>query len=532
MVEDSTSSSPDATSAWARWLMPSVADLIFVALLATLLFTPLSGKLLGDAGIGWHIRTGQLILANHAVPRADPFSSSMAGKPWFAWEWLYDVAAGESRAGLNGVVWLTAVVIAAVFASAFRMLLRRGANLAVALMLVLLALSASMIHFLARPHVVSWLFTLVWFGVLDSIEKDSLSGRRGGFEQYRVWILPPMMLVWVNVHGGFLVGFLLLAIFWLSAVWTLLATDDHRIEEVFQKIAARKRALSLLWVGLLSLAASFVNPYGWKLHAHIYSYLSNQFLMNHIEEFQSPNFHGVAQKCFLALVLIILAVLASCGRKSHKNALHASGLLIILFAVYSGLYAARNIPVSSLLLVLVVAPLISEKTISGKTSTRQFLNRMQQVELNLRGHLWPMAAVVLTFFVAANGGRIGASAIMNAHFDSKRMPVEAVNYIQENHVQGPIFSPDLWGGYLIYRLYPNQRVIVDDRHDFYGPEFLKSYLKSIHVESGWQDFIQQHSPSCILLPRDSALANVLIETRDWKAIYMDDVAVLFVRSRP
>jgi hypothetical protein len=85
--------------------------LIFVALLALLVFTTLSVRLLGDAGIGWHIRTGQLILATHAVPRFDPFSSTTAPQAWFAWEWLYDVVVGwlESAVGLNGVVLFTAL---------------------------------------------------------------------------------------------------------------------------------------------------------------------------------------------------------------------------------------------------------------------------------------------------------------------------------------------------------------------------------------------------------------------------------------
>src|SRR5580693_5518166 len=106
-----------------RWLIPSIGDLIFVALLGLLWFTALSVRLLGDAGIGWHIRTGQLILRTHSVPRVDPFSSSMSGQPWFAWEWLYDVVVGwlEGAAGLNGVVLFTASVIAATFALTFRM---------------------------------------------------------------------------------------------------------------------------------------------------------------------------------------------------------------------------------------------------------------------------------------------------------------------------------------------------------------------------------------------------------------------------
>jgi len=97
-------------------------------------------------------------------------------------------------------------------------------------------------------------------------------------------------------------------------------------------------------------------------------------------------------------------------------------------------------------------------------------------------------------------------------------------------VPGPVLSPDYWGGYLIYRLYPKQRVVVDDRHDFYGDEFFKSYLKMVHVELGWEEFLLEHEVSCLLLPRNAALTNTLLETRDWKPIYTDEVAIAFVRS--
>ena len=132
------------------------------------------------------------------------------------------------------MVWFTAIVIAAVFAWTFRLLIARGTHICVALVLVLLALSASTIHFLARPHVVSWLFTLAWFWILDSSERDVT--RRN--EPKRLWLLPPLMLVWVNVHGGFLVGFVLLGIFWLGAVWTWFTAKGNRLEDSLRKIAA------------------------------------------------------------------------------------------------------------------------------------------------------------------------------------------------------------------------------------------------------------------------------------------------------
>ena len=496
--------------------MPSVSDLIFLGLLGALVFTPLSVKLLGDAGIGWHIRDGQQILATHAVSRFDPFSFRY-WQPWFAWEWLYDIVVGklETWCGLNGVVWLTAVVIATVFAGTFRLAVARGTNLLLALVLTLLAMSASMIHFLARPHVLSWLFALAWFWILDSTEQSGIHGQRAKW----LWPLPLSMLLWVNVHGGFLLGFVLLGIYWLGSVWTWMTTRETRLEESLQKIASGHRVRQLTGVGLLSIAASFINPYGWRLHAHICSYLSNRFLMDHIEEFQAPNFHGIAQRCFLALLLIAIATLAVRGRS-----LRLSEILIVLFAVYAGLLASRNIPVSSILLVLIVGPLLPRLESWG------FVQRMSTVDSQLHGRLWPIFATVAVLLIAANGGRSGSTLSMNAHFDAARMPVTAVDFLEHSGVKVPVLSPDYWGGYLIYRLYPPNKVVIDDRHDFYGEEFLRSYLAMMHVEPGWDEFFKQHQVGYLLLPRRAALAAVISETPGWKPLYSDDIAIVFMRT--
>ncbi len=268
----------------------------------------------------------------------------------------------DRAAGLNGVVLFTALVIAAVFAWTFRLLLRRGTNILVALLLVLLAASAAMIHFLARPHVVSWLFTVAWFWILDSSEtgcaSDSKSFARSESNRRRgwiLWLLPPLMLVWVNVHGGFVVGFALLAIYWFSAVWQWLRLKEDRFDDVLQKIRAGRRVRNLTIAGVVSAAATLLNPYGFHLHVHIYRYLTNHFLMDHINEFQSPNFHYVAQKCFAGLLLLTLVALAT-----KRREIGVGQGLIVLFAVYSGLYASRNIPVSSLLLILMIAPWLSQ----------------------------------------------------------------------------------------------------------------------------------------------------------------------------
>jgi hypothetical protein len=503
---------PATQSPWARWAVPSVVDQIFVALLYVLVCTPHTVRLLSDAGTGWHIRNGQHILLTHTIPRTDYFSSTMTGRPWFAWEWLYDVIAGELDrvAGLNGVTWLTAVIILVVFCWVFHELIARGTHVVVAPILTLLAAVASMIHYLARPHVLSWLFTLTFFCILDSTERGAPSAGHSR----RLWLLPIVMLVWANVHGGFLLGLVLIGIYWLASILPPLEG------EVVAAGPTRRRARDLTWVGAACALASLVNPYGWKLYVHIYSYLSNQFIMAHNLETQSPDFHGLAQQCFLLLLLTSVVVFVVRARK-----LRMSQLLVALFAIYSALCAVRNLPTSSILLVLTTGPLVPS------SSARGFVRQMVATELNQRGHLWPIAAIIVTGCIAANGGRIGSTQIMNAHFGPHRMPVAAVNYLEGGPIPSPILSPDYWGGYLIYRLFPRSKVVLDDRHDLYGEDFMRSYLRMLNGDRGWEEFLHQHSAACLLLPPDSALTSLLLKTAGWTSIYQDDVAIIFVPAR-
>lgn len=513
------SASAGSAPSWARLLMPSVADLICICLFVSL-SVALGRRLLGDAGIGWHIRTGETILSTGSIPRVDFFSSIMNGKHWYAWEWLYDLLIGavHRASGLNGVVAFTALVIGVTFALAFRIMRQRGTSLPIAVIVLLLAVSASSIHFLARPHVISWLLTVIWFWVLDTFEQDG--------NARRVLWLPISMLLWVNLHGGFLVGFVLLGIYGAGAA--IRGWHD----------GAEWRSVRILALtAAMALAATFANPYGYRLHLHIYQYLGDRFLMNHINEFLSPDFHGMAQKCFVAIVLLVFVGTATTRKLS------LSQVLVVVFAIYSGLYSARNIPVSSMLLALLLAPqltaLLEEGAASSSMRDRvrmglerlsEFGERMGSLDSRLRGHLWVAGIVVLALWTCAHEGRLGSRQILNAGFDVKRFPVQAVDFIGRSQIHDPVFCPDYWGGYLIYRLYPQTQIAVDDRHDLYGSQFVRSYLKVIHVEPDWREALNGMRANWVLFPKDAPLTNILKEVPEWKVVYRDDTAVLFRRS--
>jgi hypothetical protein len=507
-----------------NFLFPSVTDLIFIALLLMLTTATLAVKLLGDAGIGWHIRAGQVMLASHSILRTDIFSSTMAGHPWYAWEWLYDlvVAAIHSRTGLGGVVFFTALIIAFTFSLLFRLSLKRGSSIAIAIVFVVLSMFASSIHFFTRPHVVSWLLTLVWFEILDRAEADRRDARR-------LWLLPVIMFVWVNVHGGFLLGFALLAIYLAGGIVGYFRSTDN---DARRGAFAWLRRLS--GVTFASAAATFVNPYGHRLHEHIYRYLSDRFLMNHIDEFRSPNFHGLPQQGFVVLLLLTLAALASRTRN-----LRISHILVIVFAAYAGLYASRNLPTSCILLSLVIAPVLSDtlRELAQKPVAQwlqrlakrwnSFDLRMTGMEFRLRGHLWP-ALLVLAGMVASLHGTSWLAP--SAHFDRNRFPVQAVDFMAQSGIQEPVFAPDYWGGYLIYRLYPKTKVVLDDRHDLYGDQLLKDYLRVINIQERWQSVLERQRVNVVLMPAGSSLANLLSISPGWRMAYSDSVAVLFQRT--
>jgi hypothetical protein len=517
----SRSASPNPV--WLGLLLPSVTDLIFIVLLAALTFGALAPRLLGDAGIGWHIRNGQQMLATHSVTRVDSFSSSKSGQPWYAWEWLSDLAIAQihSSLGLNGVVFFTALVIATSFALLFRLTLSRGGSLPVTVVFVVLAVCASAIHLFARPHVLSWLFTVIWFQILDSSETAPAGNRR-------LFWLPLLMVLWVNVHGGFLLGLALLGLYLLAGCFRLFGRRG-------ENTSGAPEVKQLAALTTLTALVSLVNPYGYKLHLHVYGYLTNRFMMNHIDEFHSPDFHGVAQQCFAALLLITIVALAS-----TRERIRASQLLVVLFAAYSGFYASRNLPTSSLLLTLVAAPMLSQSVAEAATQResvawlrrlfarlQSFSQRMGSIEQGCRGHLWPLAAALLGLVVCTQNGRLGSFQLIDAHFDANRFPVETAAFIARSSIREPIFAPDYWGGFLIYRFYPEMKVVIDDRHDFYGEQFLKNYLNVIHAEPGWESSLEKMQSNWVLAPAGSTLVNILKENSKWKIVYEDKTAVMF-----
>jgi hypothetical protein len=507
----------------AAFLLPSIGDLIFLVLFFSLTYGVLGRALLGDAGIGWHIRNGENILATRMVPHVDSFSATMAGQPWFAWEWLYDAAIAliHKAAGLDGVVAFSALSIALTFALVFRLSLKKGASLGMTLVFLVLCILASSIHFLARPHVVGWLLTVVWFWILEGSHRSTLAEVRADPTPI---LLPVLMIAWVNLHGSFVIGFLLLGIYFLADVLTAYTTSNEQL-----RTSALVHARLMGAVSVMSALTSLLNPFGYKLHVHVYQYLSSRFLMQHIEEFRSPDFrHLQAQSFLLLLALTVVGIVLV------KAQLSWAEWLVTAFCVFTGFWAARNLPTSSMLLTIVVAPLLSRAR-QGKAflKWRRFAlsqQRLRTIEMHFRGHLWPLVLVVVTSAVCLNHGNVFGRKVLDAHFSPERFPVHAVDFLIDHGNREPIFSLDSYGGYLIYRLYPKVKVFIDDRHDFFGEAYLAKYLKVLHAEPGWQTVLDEAHANVVVVPTKSKISDALGQNGEWKMQFSDATATIFQRS--
>ena len=329
------------------WFIP---DLALVVSLITLFFCLFlfdgTQKLFRDSDAGWHIRTGEAILAGSGLPRTDPYSFTRGGQPWFAWEWGADVLMGaaHSLGGLAGVAGLYAFTIAACTWMWFRLHWAAGGNFLFAGAMATLMLSTGNIHWLARPHIFSWLLLLALIGYFE---------RGTG----RLVAVATLSALWANLHASFFLAPLIAVIYAVSCSVTPLIWDlDRRCEW--------KKVRWYLSAGLVALLASFANPYGWQLHAHVFQYLSNKELLDRVGEFQSFNFHseGATQ------ILLTIAISGAGGVIALGQRKLAHFLLAVLF-VGMALRSARALPLVGLLIL----PLANGALTSALRNARDLL---------------------------------------------------------------------------------------------------------------------------------------------------------------
>ncbi len=473
---------------------------VFVAILALGLFT-MAARGMADPDAWWHLRTGQLILQNHGLFHSDPFSFTRFGQSWINHEWLSDVLLfGIYRiAGIGGLIVTFAAIIAASFLLVY---VRSAGRPYLAALMTLWGAVASASTWGVRPQMFSLLLASIFLLLLEASEHRPRLLR---------WTAP-LMLLWVNLHAGYPIGLVFVGLFLAGE-----ALEAAISPEPWQHFAPRLKRLAVAFVVCMALVA--LNPYGWRIYLYPLETLHSAAMQRFIQEWFSPNFHDPAS---LPLLLMLLALIV--GTAFSPRRLRLRNLLLLLVTIPAALRSLRHIPILMLVLVPAVAELV-EAWLQESGATR-----LLKKPLTGQSHrTLVINFVVLLSFAVFVVLRIRQVVSHQGEVEARNFPVAAVAFLEREHPPEPVMNHYNWGGYFIWKLYPQYRVFMDGRADVYGDAFMTDFGASYYLTDNWKKTLEQWSIRTIVLPPDAPLITALRSSPEWREIFADSQAVILTR---
>jgi len=423
---------------------------------------------LGDNSFLTHLATGRIIL-DHGIPRHDPYSYTAPGSPWVVQSWLASTVYGlvDRVGGWRALQLLTGAATVLLAALTWR-LSRPASGVLARLLIAGLAMAVGTGTWSERPL----LFGLVFLAL-------TLLTAEGGLDPR--WLVPVFWL-WVNTHGSFPLGLLVLG---------LLAAGRH-----LDGTRPVRELRALAWAGVGTVVGA-VNPLGPSLLVFPGHLLARQSVLRHIIEWQAPAFTTWPQRLFLVQVAVAIVLLAR--RPSWRLAL---GLAVL---VPMTLLSARNMNVASLVLVVVMAPAVAG--LGGIAGAD---------ELPRPGRLG-MAAV------AAFGIVLTASSLAGPAVDFTAYPTKPLAWLaaRTDLTTERIAAPDYVGNYLEYAFAGRVKVFVDDRAEMYPKGVYDDFITVLSVRPDWSGALARHGVTVVVWPADGALASVLTESSRWSVAYRD-----------
>jgi len=480
----------------------SIRQLFFIILFIVLFLMTL--RPVADPDFWWHLRTGQLMVETHTIPHADPFSFTNAGKPWIAHEWLSEIFMwGLYRLGSYSLlIFVFSTIITGAFLLAY---LRSPLETRpyVAGFALLLGAIATAPTWGVRPQMISLLITSLFLYLLDRYQQEG--------KLKFVLPLPLITLIWVNLHAGYFLGLAIVGIYIVGGLIDLLKAELIKTERAD---APTLRSILILSSVLgACVLATLANPNGIHILLYPFQTLTSQSMQQFIQEWFSPDFH---QMEWQPLAWWILALIGA-GMLARKSISPTKILLTLVFG-YAALRSMRHVP----LFAIISIPVLAEQVGS-------LVRIRSEVHTPSRLLRW-IVPVLLVLLVLVTGLRFAQVVRGQSKTEAEAFPNAAVDWILANKPEGNLYNSYGWGGYLIWRLYPEYHVYIDGRADVYGDKFIFDFMSTYRGEPGWENKLDDHEVETILIESRSPLANVLRQSPSWRIAFEDQTAIIFTRQ--
>jgi tetratricopeptide (TPR) repeat protein len=496
---------------------------------------------LDDFDTWWHLASGRWILTAGSIPSTDTLSFTVPTHPWINLQWLYDSAL-YLLYRLDGADAL--VVTSVVAYSAAIWLLTKNLRLYVggvaAALLTIWVLAVAEERFLIRPEMVSFVLleALLWL-LLTARDDD---GRR-------LWLLVPLMLVWVNCHSLFIIGLFCMGCAAGAALVGRLRFMPAAVRYGSQlsPVTARR-----LWIAAgAAAAATVVNPYGINGALFPFKLLSringSSPAFQSIGEFRSPfagsfpTFSLTAYKAFLVCggIVLICGTLASLATPRRAAAPRRPGagvdvghIAIFVGLAYLSVLARRNIA----LFVLAGAPLVASwlAALYAKVATRT-QQRLQAAARSLAPAV-VIGCVALMVVVASNAYYRwdGTTREFGLGVFEENFPIHAVAFAKEIGAPPKLYNDLTAGGYLTWDAPVDGGVFIDGRLEVYDTAFFAAYSNALNNPRLWEQQADRSGINTVILfhrwLNRHPLIQALIASRRWVLVYYDEVAVILVRA--
>jgi hypothetical protein len=449
-----------------------------------------------DPDLWWHIKLGQSILATHHWPTVDPYSFTVPGQPWIAFEWLGDVLIGAVAhiGGMRGLDALLIVLGSAVMIALYTFATIRSGNSKAGFVAAVALFALANPSFSMRAQMLGYVFLVLTLIALELF-------RQG--KQWAIWFLPPLILAWVNTHGSFIIGL------GIIVVYLVCGLKDFSLGGIEGKKWTAKQRVRLELVFLLCVAVLPITPYGTRLAMFPFDVAFSQPLgVGHVQEWQPMPFNMLGGKIFLALVLGFLVVQMALNLKWRLEE-----VTLFLGGAAMACLHVRFI----LLFVPFCIPLLA-------TVLARWLPHYDRAR-----DKYVVNAMLMTCVVAAMIHYFPSKAFLDKEV-AENFPSRAVEYIRQHPIPGPMFNNYGFGGYLIWSLGPEHKVFVDGRSEVYeNGGVLADYYYIMQIRPGALTVLRNYGIQSCLIERETPLATVLSNLPDWQEVYWDSTTALFVR---